>query len=184
MANPAEEAKSKMIAAVEHFKQDLKNLRTGKANPSVFDHVTVEVYGSSMRLKELANVTAPEARMLLITPFDPKTAGAISKGIEKANLNLQPILDGHVIRVPIPPMDESMRKEMVKLGKKKVEEAKVAIREIRRKQNEQARKQKADGDLTEDLMKKFEKNIQDYTDQYCKEIDSLMAAKEKEIMTI
>ncbi len=184
MANAAEQAKMKMLAAVEHFKQELKNLRTGRANPSILDHVTVEVYGSHMRLKELANVTAPEARMLLVTPFDPQTAGAISKGIEKANLNVQPVLDGHVVRIPIPPMDESMRKEMVKLGKKKVEDAKVAIREIRRKQNEQVRKEKADGDLTEDLMKKFEKNIQEYTDQYCKEVDAAMTVKEKEIMTV
>ena len=184
MANAADEAKTKMIGAIEHFKHELKNLRTGRANPSILDHVTVEVYGSMMRLKELANVTAPEARMLLITPFDPQTAGAISKGIEKANLNLQPILDGHVVRISIPPMDESTRKEMVKIGKKKVEETKIVVREIRRKYNEQVRKEKADGDLTEDLMKKFEKNIQEYTDQYCKEVDTLMNTKEKEIMTV
>ncbi len=184
MANAAEQAKSKMVAAIEHFKQELKNLRTGRANPSILDHVMVEMYGTTMRLKEMANVTAPEARMLLVSPFDPQTAGAISKGIEKANLNLQPILDGHIVRIPIPPMDESTRKEMVKIGKKKVEETKIVIREIRRKQNEQVRKEKADGDLTEDLMKKFEKNIQDYTDQYCKEVDSLMTAKDNEIMTV
>ncbi len=184
MANPAEQAKAKMLAIIEHFKQELKSLRTGRANPSVLDHVVVEVYGSQMRLKELANVTAPEARMLLVTPFDPQTAGPISKGIEKANLNLQPVLDGHVVRIPIPPMDESTRKEMVKQGKKRGEESKVAIREVRRKQNELVRKEKADGIITEDLMKKFEKMIQDFTDQFCKEIDSLMQAKEKEIMTV
>ena len=184
MANAAEQAKTKMQAAIEHFKQELKSLRTGRANPSVLDHVTVEVYGSMMRLKELANITAPEARMLLVTPFDPQTAGAISKGIEKANLNLQPILDGHIVRISVPPMDESARKEMVKQGRKKAEESKVGLREIRRKQNELVRKEKADGELTEDLMKKFEKNIQDYTDQYCKEIDALMNTKEKEIMTV
>ncbi len=179
-----EQTKTKMLAALEHFKQELKNLRTGRANPSVLDHVHAEVYGSQMRIKELANVTAPEARMLLVTPFDPQTAGAICKGIEKANLNLRPILDGHVVRIPIPPMDETVRKEMVKQGKKKAEEAKVAVREIRRKQNEVVRKQKADGEITEDLVKKFEKTIQEYTDQYCKEADDLMNAKEKEIMTV
>jgi ribosome recycling factor len=184
MSNVADEAKKKMQAAIEHFKQELKNLRTGRANPAILDHVMVEVYGSSVRLKEVANVTAPEARMLLITPFDPQSAGAVAKGVEKANLNLQPILDGHVVRIAIPPMDEAMRKQMVKLGKQKVEEAKVAIREIRRKCNELAKKQKADGDITEDMMKKFEKNIQDSTDVSCKEVDSLMSAKEKEIMTV
>lgn len=179
-----EETKKKMLAAIEHFKGELKNLRTGRANPSVLDNVHAEVYGAQMRIKELANVTTPEARLLLVTPFDPQTAGAIVKGIEKANLNLRPILDGHVVRIPIPPMDETVRKEMVKQGKKKGEEAKVAIREIRRKQNEAVRKQKADGEIAEDQVKKAEKTIQEYTDQYCKEIDDLLHVKEKEIMTV
>ena len=130
MANAAEEAKTKMLGAIEHFKQELKNLRTGRANPSILDHVMVELYGSMMRLKEVANVTAPEARMLLVTPFDPQSAGAVSKGIEKANLNLQPILDGHIVRIPIPPRDESTRKEMVKIGKKKVEELLFIIKKF------------------------------------------------------
>lgn len=179
-----DQTKAKMQAAIEHFKQELKNLRTGRANPSILDNVTVEAYGSMMRLKELANVSAPEARQLVVSPFDPQTLHAISKGIERANLNLQPIVDGHVVRINIPPMDESTRKEMVKIGKKKAEETKVSIREIRRKGNEQVRKQKDDGDIAEDLVKKMEKTIQEYTDQFCKEVDSLMIAKEKEIMTV
>ncbi len=179
-----EQAKTKMVAALEHFKQELKSLRTGRASSSMLDHVQIEVYGTQMRIKEVANVTTPEARVLLITPFDPQTAGAICKGIEKANLNLRPILDGNIVRIPVPPMDETVRKEMVKQGKKKAEEAKVAVRETRRKQNEVVRKQKADGDIAEDQVKKFEKTIQDYTDQYVKEVDDLMHAKEKEIMTV
>lgn len=179
-----DQTKSKMQASVEHFKQELKNLRTGRANPSILDGVSVEVYGTQMRLKELANVSAPEPRQLLVSPFDPQTASAISKGIEKANLNLLPILEGGVVRINIPPMDESTRKEMVKIGKKKAEEAKVTIREIRRKNNELVRKQKTDGEITEDIMKKQEKTIQEFTDQFCKEIDDLMGAKEKEIMTV
>jgi ribosome recycling factor len=123
-------------------------------------------------------------RQLLINPFDLSTASAISKAIEKANLNLQPMLEGNVIRINIPPMDESTRKEMVKIGKKKAEEAKVSIRDVRKKNNELVRKQKADGDITEDVMKKQEKMIQDYTDQFCKEVDDLMNVKEKEIMTV
>lgn len=182
--NIIEDTKKKMAAAIDHLKQELKNLRTGRANPAVLDNVQVEVYGSQMRLKELAGVTAPEPRQLLVTPFDPQTTGAISKGIERANLNLQPMIDGHVIRIPIPPMDASTRKEMVKQGKKKAEDAKVVIREIRRKQNELVRKQKADGDIPEDQLKKLEKNIQEFTDQCCKEADELINAKEKEIMNI
>lgn len=180
----ADQTKSKMQASVDHFKQELKNLRTNRANPGILDSVSVEVYGAHMRLKELANVTTPESRQLLITPFDPQTAGPIAKGIERANLNLQPILEGNVVRIHIPPMDESMRKEIVKQGKKKAEDTKITIREIRRKNNELVRKQKGDGDITEDMMKKAEKTIQEYTDQFCKEIDDLFSAKEKEILTV
>ncbi len=179
-----DQAKTKMQAALEHFKQELKNLRTNRANPGMIDGVAVEVYGTQMRIRDLATVTVPEPRMLLVSPFDPQTAGPISKAIEKANLNLQPILEGNIIRINVPPMDESVRKEIVKVGKKKAEDAKIVIRDIRRKNNELVRKQKADGDLTEDVMKKAEKTIQDLTDQFCKEIDDLFAAKEKEIMVV
>ena len=169
---------------MEHFKKELNNLRTGRANPSMFDSIRIEVYGSQMRMRELANVTTPEPRQILITPFDPQTAGPISKSIEKANLNVQPMLEGNVIRINIPPLDESMRKEIVKQGKKKAEDAKISIREIRRKSNDLIRKQKADGDITEDEVKKGEKTVQELTDDYCKQVDELFNVKEKEIMTV
>ncbi len=184
MSSVTEQTKSKMQAALEHFKNELKNLRTNRANPAMLDGVIVEAYGSQMRIKELANVTVPEPRQLLISPFDPQTSAAIAKGIEKANLNLQPVLEGQVVRINVPPMDESMRKQIVKQGKQKAEDAKIVIRDIRRKNNELVRKQKADGIVTEDIMKKEEKGIQDLTDKFCKEIDDLFAAKEKEIMTV
>ena len=180
----ADQAKSKMQAALEHFKTELKSLRTNRANPSMLDGVVVEVYGSQMRIKELANVTVPEPRQILITPFDPQTSGPIGKGIEKANLNLQPIVEGPIIRINVPPMDEAMRKQIVKQGKQKAEDAKIAIREIRRKFNDQVRKEKADSVITEDVMKKEEKGIQEHTDKFCKEVDDLFSAKEKEIMTV
>lgn len=179
-----DQTKSKMVAAVDHFKAELKNLRTNRANPGMLEGVLVEVYGAQMRIKELANVTVPESRQLLISPFDPQTAGAIAKGIEKANLNLQPVVEGQSIRINVPPMDESMRKQIAKQGKQKAEDAKITIREIRRKGNEQVRKLKADGMITEDVMKKDEKTIQDLTDKFCKEIDDLFTAKEKEIMAV
>lgn len=182
--NQTTQTKTKMQEVIDHFKKELSNLRTGRANPGVLDSVPIEVYGTQMRIKELASVTTPEARQILVTPFDPQTAMAIAKSIEKANLNLHPIVDGHSIRINVPPLDENMRKEIVKQGKKKAEDAKIAIREIRRKGNDTVRKQKADGDLPEDLMKKAEKEIQDLTDKNCKEIDDLFAKKEKEIMTI
>ena len=152
-----DETKTKMQEAVDYLKKELSQLRSGRANPSILDSIQVQVYGSQMRLKELATVTIPESRQLLITPFDPQTAGPISKGIEKANLNLQPILEENLIRINIPPMDESMRKDTVKQGKKKVEEAKVAIREVRRKSNDALKEQKAGSEITEDEMKKGEK---------------------------
>ena len=184
MSNVTEETKKKMQAPLEHFKMELKNLRTNRANPGMLDGVLVEVYGAQMRIKELANVTVPEPRQLLISPFDPSTSGAIAKGIEKANLNLQPVVENQVIRINVPPMDEAMRKQIAKQGKQKAEDAKITIREIRRKSNELIRKQKADGDVTEDVMKKEEKGIQEHTDKFCKEIDDLFAAKEKEVMTV
>jgi ribosome recycling factor len=180
-----DQTKSKMQASVDHFKSELRNLRSNRANPGVLDAVQVEVYGSPMHIKQLANVSTPDPRQLLITPFDPKTTQAIAKGIEKANLNLHPVVEGqNAIRISIPPMDESMRKQIAKQAKQKAEETKVSIREIRRKNNELVRKQKVDGDITEDVMKKEEKMIQEFTDKFCKEIDDLYTAKEKEIMTV
>lgn len=179
-----EQTKSKMQAALDHFKAELKNLRTNRANPGMLEGVMVEVYGAQMRIKELANITSPESRQLLISPFDPQTAGPIAKGIERANLNLQPIVEGQSIRINIPPMDESMRKQIAKQGKQKAEDAKIVVRDIRRKNNELVRKQKTDGLITEDVMKKDEKIIQDLTDKFCKEIDDLFTAKEKEIMAV
>ncbi len=179
-----DQTKLKMQAAVDHFKTELKNLRSNRANPGMLDSVLIEVYGSQMRLKELASISVPESRQILITPFDPQTVGPIAKGIERANLNLQPIAEGNTIRINIPPMDESTRKQIAKQAKQKAEEAKIAIREIRRKNNETVRKLKADGETTEDIMKKDEKTIQEYTDKFCKEIDDLCTAKEKEILTV
>jgi len=176
------QVKAKMQAALDHFRQELKNLRSNRANPGVIEGVSVEVYGSQMKVKELANITTPEARQILITPFDPQTAPAIVKGIEKANLNLQPVLDkGHAIRINIAPMDQSVRQEVVKQGKKKAEEAKITIRDIRRKSHDTI---KASEELTEDMVKKLEKAIQELTDQFCKQVDTLFSAKEKEILAV
>ena len=182
--NLADETKSKMQAALEHLKNDLKSIRTGRANVGMLDGITVEIYGSPMRLKEIAQVTAPEPRMLLISPFDPKNASTIAKAIEKANIGIQPIADGNAVRLRIPPMDESMRKEMVKVCHKRREDAKIGIRNLRRTANEDAKRQKEAGHMPEDQFKKLEKTIQDLTDKSCKDADDLAAQKEKEIMTV
>ena len=147
------EVKKTMIASLEHFREELKNIRTSRANPSLLDSIKVDVYGSSMRLKDIANITVPESRQLLVTPYDAGNTSAIAKSIESANLNLQAKVDGNIVRINIPSMDEQIRKEMVKKCKEKAEAAKVRIRENRRKFNELVRKQKQDGDIPEDIMK-------------------------------
>jgi ribosome recycling factor len=179
-----DQTKNKMTTAIEHFKNELKNIRTGRANPGMVEHVMVEVYGSSMRLKDIASITVPESRQLLITPFDPQNSPLVGKAIEKANLGFTPIVDGNVVRIKIPPMTEELRKKMAKICHEEREKAKVSIRNIRQKANEMVRKQKADGEIAEDMMKKLEKNIQELTDKFCKEADELSEKKEKEISTI
>jgi ribosome recycling factor len=184
MSSFQDQVKQKMTHVLDHYKHELKNLRTNRANPGMLDGVHVEVYGTSMRIKELANVTTPEARLIQVAPFDASTIGMIAKGIEKANLGVMPIVDGHTIRISIPPMDEATRKEIVKLAKKKGEEAKVTIRDVRRKFNELAKGLLSSGEVTEDMLKKMEKQVQELTDQSCKEIDQLFQVREKEILTV
>lgn len=176
-----DQTKKKMNAAIEHLKTDLRGLRTGRANPSMVEHVYVEVYGSKMRLQDLASVSTPEPRQLLITPYDANNLQAIAKGIETANLNLRPIVDGNVVRIKIPEMDAAVRQEMVKQGKKKTEDAKIVIRNIRRDANDQVKKSEA---IPEDSKKKMEKQIQKLTDDSCKLAEDLMAEKEKEILQV
>lgn len=178
------EAKEKMGQVLNHYKEELKQIRTGKANPGILDNVFVNVYGTDMRLRDMAQITTPEPRLILITPFDRSNAGAIGKAIEKANLNINPIVDGNVVRLNVPPMDEAARKEMVKLVHRKKEDCKVSIRNTRRDLNEKARKEKQDGLMTEDVLKRSEKEIQEETDAFCKMADELAVAKEKEVMTI
>ncbi len=178
------QVKTTMQASLDHLKQELKALRTGRANSAMLDKVSAEVYGSQVKLKEVASISVPEARQIIVTPFDYSTANAIKKGIEAANLGVNPIIDGKVIRINIPPMDESVRKQIAKQCKDLGEKTKISMRETRRKFNELVRKQKTDGLIPEDVMKKQEKIIQDLTDRFCKETDQATAEKEKEVMTI
>jgi ribosome recycling factor len=184
MSNIESEVKTAMQAALDHLKQDLKALRTGRANASILDKVHVEVYGSHVPLKSVANINVPEARQIVVTPFDHSNINAISKGIEAAKLGVNPMVDGKVVRINIPPMDEVIRKQIAKQCKDLGEKSKIAMREIRRKYNEMVRKQKTDGFMPEDQMKRNEKTIQELTDRFCKDIDTVCAEKEKEIMTV
>ena len=173
-----------MQAAIDHLRHELTNLRTGRANPTVFENLKIEVYGTQMRMRDVANITCPDARQILITPFDSSNSAAIGKSIEKANLGFTPVVDGNAVRINIPPMDESVRKEMAKQAGKRREEAKISIRNVRRDANEFAKRQKNDGDITEDQQKGNEKKIQVLTDKFCKVADEVAAAKEKEILEV
>ncbi len=178
------QVKAAMQATIDHLKVELKALRSGRANSSMLDRVMVELYGSPAPLKSMASISVPEARQILVTPFDPSTAHAIAKGIDAANLGLHAMVDGKVVRINVPPMDETIRKQIAKQCKELSEKTKISLREVRRKFNDLVRKQKADGVIPEDMMKKLEKTIQDFTDRFCKEADTACAEKEKEIMTV
>jgi ribosome recycling factor len=178
------QVKIAMQVALDHLKGELKALRSGRASSSMLDKVMVEIYGALTPLKNVANITVPEPRQILVTPFDPSTTNAIAKGIEAANLGIHPIADGRVVRLNVPPMDEALRRQIAKQCKDLGEKAKISMREVRRKFNELVRKQKVDGIIPEDMMKKIEKAIQDLTDRFCKDIDTACAEKEKEILTV
>lgn len=174
------ETKKKMSAALEHLKHEFKNIRAGRASPALIESLMIDVYGAAMPIKQLATITAPEPRQLLVSPFDGANAQSISKGIEKANLGLTVILEGKSMRVVFPDLDANRRKELINQCNKRKEECKIALRNVRRDQNEELKKQK----LPEDDVKRFEKQIQELTDKSCKEAEDLTHVKEKEISTV
>lgn len=166
------------------LKEDLATVRAGRANAALVDKVTVEYYGTPTPLKSLANISVPEPRTLLITPFDPKSIPEIEKAINVANIGINPINDGKVVRLQIPQVTEERRKELTKTVKKMGEDTKVAVRNLRRDANDKVKKLEKAGDYTEDDVKDTLKEIQELTDKSIKEIDEIVAAKEKEIMEV
>ena len=182
--DPVKDAKKGMQDAFDHFDKELKNLRTGRASPGMIEDLMVEVYGAQMNIKSLGSISVADGRQLVITLFDPSTADSVAKGIEKANLGMMPAIDGNIIRLPVPPLSEDVRKEIVKQAKKKVEEAKISIREVRRKGNDAVKQAKSAGDITEDQVKRQEKEIQKLTDDFCKNVDTRFSEKEKDILQV
>jgi len=166
------------------LKEDLATVRAGRANAAIVDKVMVDYYGSPTPLKSLANISVPEPRTLLITPFDPKSIAEIEKAINIANIGINPINDGKVVRLQIPQVTEERRKELTKTVKKMGEETKVAVRNLRRDANDKVKKLEKAGDYTEDDVKDTLKEIQELTDKSIKEIDEIVEAKEKEIMEV
>ena len=176
------EEKSKKSISV--LKEDLNTVRAGRANPSLLDKVMVDYYGSPTPLKNLANIAVPDPRTLLITPFDPKSISEIEKGINVANIGINPSNDGKCVRLVIPQVTEERRKEITKTVKKMGEDSKIAIRNIRRDANDELKKREKAHEITEDELKKALKDVQKATDKTIKEIDEIVAAKEKEIMEV
>ena len=180
-----EKYKKLMEEALGKFKEELKKVRTGRAHPDMLAGVKVEAYGQWMPLNQVANVTVSGATMLLITPYDPSTIPGISNAIRSdSTLGLNPSDDGRVVRVPIPPLTEERRKEIVKQVKKMSEDAKVALRNIRRDAVDAFKKKQKASEITEDDLKQAEKDLQKLTDDSCKKIDELLAKKEKELMAV
>jgi ribosome recycling factor len=176
--------KEKLEKSKDNLKEELNAVRAGRANPALLDRVEVNYYGTPTPLKQLANVSAPDPRTLLITPFDPKSVGDIEKAILAANIGINPANDGKAVRLSIPQLTEERRKELAKQAKSIGEEAKVAARNLRRKANDDIKKEEKAGELTEDDVKGSLDDIQKITDKAIKEIDEIVAGKEKEIMEV
>ncbi|MDD5899034.1 MAG: ribosome recycling factor [Clostridia bacterium] len=166
------------------YQEELRSIRAGRANPQLLERITVDYYGVQTPLTQMGNITAPEPRMLMINLWDQKSIPMVEKAILKSDLGLNPSNDGKVIRLVIPELNEERRKDLTKLVRKGAEEAKVAIRSIRRDAMEQFKKLEKDSKITEDDRTKAEKKMQDKTDEAIKAIDALCAQKEKEIMAV
>ncbi|MDI6870381.1 MAG: ribosome recycling factor [Bacillota bacterium] len=177
-------AESRMKAVIEATRHEFAAVRTGRANPQILRRVQVEAYGSLMPLDQLANVSAPEGRLLVITPFDRHTLKDIERAILKSDLGLTPANDGTVIRLAIPPLTEERRRELVRAVRKEAEEARVAVRNVRREGNEALKSAEKKGEIPEDESHRGQEEMQRLTDKYIAEIDELVAAKEKEIMEV
>ena len=168
----------------EVLKEDLNTVRAGKANPTLLDKVNVDYYGTPTPLKNITNISVPDPKTLLITPFDPSSLGDIERAINAANVGITPTNDGKNIRLVIPPLTEERRKELTKITKKMGEEAKVAVRNLRREANEAVKKEEKNGDISEDDRDDELEKIQKTTDEAVKSIDEIIKAKDAEIMEV
>ncbi|MBQ1820882.1 MAG: ribosome recycling factor [Clostridia bacterium] len=179
-----DETKERMTKTLNVLKAELAGLRAGRANAQVLDRIAVDYYGTMTPINQLGNISTPEPRMLIISLWDTKMIPAVEKAIQKSDLGINPANDGKVIRLVFPELTEERRKDLVKTVRKKGEESKVAIRNLRRDLNDQIKKQKKDSVITEDDQKKLEEKGQKLTDEFIKDIDTILAAKEKEILSV
>lgn len=174
----------KMKKTISILKEEFSTIRAGRANPAILDRVMVDYYGVPTKVTQIGNISIPEARVLLIQPWDIKTLKDIEKAIQKSDIGINPNNDGKVIRLIFPELSEERRKDLVKGIKKKGEDSKIAIRSIRRDSIEHFKVQKKNSEITEDDLREIETDIQKLTDNHIDEIDKIMAAKEKEIMEV
>lgn len=177
-----DEAKLQMEDAVDYFKSQLAKVRTGRASASLLDGVKVDYYGSQTPLEQAAGVSVPDAKTIMVQPYDRNMLAEIEKAIRAADLGFNPQNDGNVIRIPVPPLTEERRQEFVKVCKKYAEESKVSVRNARRDANDALKKAEKDKNITEDDKKHGEDEIQKLTDKYVKQIDEILAVKEKELL--
>lgn len=178
------ETEDKMDKAVQFLQKELSGLRTGKANPALVDGISVDYYGTPTRLRDIANISTPEPRLIVINPFDPSSLGLIEKAIVGANIGITPMNDGRLIRVPIPELSEERRKDMVKMASRMTEEQRVSVRNIRRDSNDQIKSLQKNGDITEDDRDSALDQVQKSTDEHIKKMDSMLATKETDIMEV
>ena len=178
------EIEAKMEKRVDGYNSELKTIRAGRANASVLDKVAIDYYGTMTPVAQIGSISSPEPRMLVVQPWDATALKEIEKAINKSDIGITPQNDGKVIRLTFPPLTEERRKELVKTVKKYTEEAKIQIRNIRRDAMEDFKAQKKKSEITEDDLKGIEKDIQNLTDKYIKELEEISAAKEKEILEV
>jgi ribosome recycling factor len=179
-----QKARQRMDGAIEALRREFASVRTGKANAGLLDTVKVEAYGSTVPINQVGTVSAPEARMLVVQPWDKTLLKAIEKALRESDLGLNPSNDGTIIRIPIPPLTEERRKEFVKLLHKLTEEARVAVRNVRRDANDEVKQRQKDEGLSEDDIRREQGEVQKLTDQYIAKIEELMKHKEAEIMEV
>ena len=176
--------REQMEAAVDAMRREFSGVRTGKATPQLLDTVRVDAYGSKVPINQVATVNTPEARMILVQPWDKSLIGDIERGIQSADLGLNPSNDGNVIRVPIPPLSEERRKDMVRLLHKMAEEGKISVRHARQEANKTIKQQEQDHEISEDEARRQQDEVQETTDEYIARIDEMMAKKEEEVMEV
>lgn len=178
------EAQSQMDKSIEALRREFSSVRTGKASPALLDSVRVDAYGSKMVLNQVASVSSPEPRMLVVQPWDKGLMQEIEKAIRNSELGLNPANDGNIIRVPVPALNEERRRDMVKMLHKIAEEGRVGIRHARQEANKEIKRRQADSDLSEDEARRETDRIQKLTDEYNTKIDSLLKTKEEEVMEV